>query len=224
LDFKHAKTIAKFIMLSIAGAIATKFIDQVWLFLTDLGNKSDLHFEEWQAIVGIIALVISGAIGLQLILHFKSCREKQKLTKNITLEDILDDLINEIELFIKNWERGIPLLTGGGYRGEIESKAMWRNRKKIRRHATEIRKKTNSLRNQITGIETDVISQINENLDRMVVFGLEVEEIFELQETIQQSLKLDPNKMERLVSEGDSITQEFKRHIAGLEKLRRHLP
>jgi hypothetical protein len=146
----------------------------------------------------------------------------RQITKRKKADDKLDDLLKEIESFISKWRRSAFLKVC--YRRDIETKAMWGNRGKISEHSKEISKRIKLLRSlQITDLKLN-LEELEKIVDRMVDLGLEVKETFESIQSIEQSLKSEPNKINQLLMEGDSIAKDLIDIIPRLEKLRRDLP
>jgi archaellum component FlaC len=57
-----------------------------------------------------------------------------------------------------------------------------------------------------------------------VDLGLEVESTFQTTKAIKWALENEPNRIKRLVSEGDNICNDLITVISQLEKSRKHLP
>jgi hypothetical protein len=135
-----------------------------------------------------------------------------------TYDSKLDELILEIELFIRKWRTSTFLKTC--YRRDIELKGMWGNRGKIREHSRQISKKIRPLQNlHIGGIDT-TISLLSSITDKMVDLGLEVETTFQSAKKIAEISKSEPNKIKHLISDGDKICHDLNDIISRLEKSR----
>ena len=159
---------------------------------------------------------IRGKSQNQDITEYVSDRSKPKRRLISTTESKLDDLIQELDFFIEKWRKS----TFGKvcYRKDIEAKAMWQNRGKIREHSREIRKKTKPLR-RLQGFKP-TLDSLEDIVDKMVDFGLEVESTFETTKTINEALQTEPNRINRLMSEGDRICEDLTNIVSQFEKLR----
>ena len=131
-------------------------------------------------------------------------------------EPNLGDLLKEIEFFIQKWRKSTFLKVC--YRREIEMKSMWQNRGKIREHSREIRQRIRPLR-RLQGSKP-TLDSLENIINRMVDLGLEVESTFETTKTINEALQTEPNRINRLMYEGDRICEDLTNIVSQLEKLR----
>ncbi len=133
-----------------------------------------------------------------------------------TSESHIDDIIKEIEDFIKKWREGPKIVAG--YRTEIEMRRMYLNRGKIKEYSTKIRKKTKPLRG-LSDSKT-IPDSLETILNKMFVLGQEIESTFASNLTSSELLKIDQNKIDHLVSEGDNICRELMEVASQFERLR----
>ena len=133
-----------------------------------------------------------------------------------TSESKLDDLINEIDSFIVGWREGSGILAG--YRTYIQKRRMFTTRKKIKEHSTKIRRKIKPLR-RLSYSKTTLDSLIT-ILDKMFAFGQEIESTFVSNISSSELLRMEQDRIDRLVSEGDNICKELMDVVSKLESLR----
>jgi hypothetical protein len=112
------------------------------------------------------------------------------------------------------------LKVGDCYKRAIEMKTMWKNRQKIREHSKNIRNKIKPLRSLQTQSLKEVLECLESIIDKMVDLGLEVESTFETTKTIKIDLESEPNKINRLILDGDNICRDLTNIVSQLEKLR----
>lgn len=98
-------------MLSV---VLTKFFEPVWLFFQNAFSTQKIHFDVFGAIVGVTSIVVITAIAVYLILKLTKPENKQKITS----EDYLDDLLKKLQNFKHRWNWGIPFWSKG-YKKQI---------------------------------------------------------------------------------------------------------
>lgn len=177
----------------------------------------------------LIYFLITGIVTPIGILLWKAVSRPQEFgikskDQQNTAESRLDELLDEIDSFRKKWNKGIPLLTSG-YRYQIIRKTIWsQNPKKIREHSQKLQQKIKSVRQLKPYLEMNMFTSLGNVVDRIAVLGAEVESVFMTVRSEKEALSSDPQKIEKLVADGDKISDELKSFIPQLEKLRKHLP
>jgi uncharacterized membrane protein len=133
-----------------------------------------------------------------------------------TSESKLDDLIKEIDSFVIGWREGSGILAG--YRTYIQKRKMFTTRKKIKEHSTKIRKKIKPLRR--LSYSKTILDSLIIILDKMFALGQEIESTFASNISSNELLRMEQDRIDHLVSEGDNICQELMDVVSKLESLR----
>jgi hypothetical protein len=178
--------------------------------------------------INLVDYVTQVAVGLTLVAFgivywtFKPYIDRRVANQHVeikprtTSKSKLDELIQEIEDFIKKWSKGPSL--GVSYRMDIEERAMMGNREKIKEYSEEIYSKINRLR-RFRGSKA-TLDSLETVADKMSNLGKEVSSTFGREVTRNQLLGMEQNRIDRLVSEGDTICRELEDIVSQLKKLR----
>ncbi len=219
----NVKTIGLFVIEGIFGAVIVALLGPVFTFFINLITSQKIPTNEILAVTGIVMIIVFAIIAYSLVMKLKNYLVARKKPTDTTAEYLFDDLLKEIEKFIRKWKKGPPFVSG--YRRQIELKSMWGDRVKIGKHETEIRTAVRALRNAIINEQVwkllDLLDSIEVTLNKMVDLGSEVEIIFETQKDIKNTR---PEKFGKLLSRGNIIRDELSIHKANLKKLRGTLP
>ena len=191
-------------MSSVLGPIKT--------FVVNKFSSQNVPVNDILAIIGITAIVIFTATAYYLILQLRNYLNKRK-SQGI-VENNLNSLIHDIEDFIKKWR--VTRFLRLSYKREIQGKSMWGNRFMIRKHTITIRNSAKNLK-VLVDENNNLFTSLDETIDRMVDFGLELELVFETVGNIKQTTE---SKFNELVSEGVNICDKLRNTILELEKLR----
>jgi hypothetical protein len=196
----------------ILGFFIAKFLEPVWLLLLNAFSTQQIPFDIFGAFLGLISIVLTTAIAVYLIIKFTKHPHRQ----TVTVEDYLDDLIIKLQAFKHRWNWGIPFWSKG-YKRQIPRRVI--SHKKVRNHATEIRRAIRSLREHLPGENTKipaVLASLDTIIDSMVDFSTELENTFD----ILNVNDIPADRLKELVSAGEEIRERISRHLDSLDKLR----
>lgn len=196
MDSINAKTIGLMILEGIVGAVIAALLGPVFALLINVFTPHSVPANELLAIVGIVAIAAFAIIGYSLIHRLRNyLTSKKQKPIDPNPEFLFDELLKEIEKFIRKWKKGPPFVSG--YRRQIELKSMWGDRVKIGKHETGIRTAVKALRSAIISEQVwkllDSLDSIEVTLNKLVDLSSEVEMIFETQKDIN---KTNPEKFE----------------------------
>lgn len=237
---KHAKTIGLLITQGVFGYFIAIFLDEIKLFLMNIGINESINFDVLKVILFIIGIAGVSIISYILLSQLHRYKRKERKLDPITNNNIkteysstkqkipyrkstpdskLSDLIDEIELFINKWY--IETFLNPNYRKKIIKRWLKSDRKminKIKEHPREISRKIIPLKKLNIMEAESTLNLLNEIVDRMTKLGIEVESIF-------QTVKSYPEqeKVNKIISDGDSICEDLRIVKEQLEKLRKNL-
>ena len=212
----------------IAASILSGIGTDSWTFIKNVLTNSSLFssINVWQIIsyvLGIFGIILLVSALLQnksdKRLHISKEDYKNKVFSSLepnTNESKLDQDLSEIEFCIERWNR--RAFMKNGYRREIEIKTIWKNVPKIREHSQKIKKKLKLLRNAHSRDHVTWQS-VDEIADRIAKLGVDVESVFQYK-LVKEINKTPQDKINKLLSDGDSICDDLKSIILKLEKLR----
>lgn len=173
------------------------------------------------ALLALIPLIVVFAFQPEISKLLKRSQKEieSNITESFSPENKLDDMLIELRRFARDWNRRSPWKTG--YRRLIESRQIWLYLDRVSEQAQRIQRKIKPL--QSIAINASTLSNLSNVADRMVDLGLEIETTFQTIKLEKESLKADPNKIQKLILDGDKIFADLKPIISELEKLRKKL-
>ncbi|TAK16388.1 MAG: hypothetical protein EPO37_08555 [Nitrosarchaeum sp.] len=132
-----------------------------------------------------------------------------------TRENILDNALNEIRRFVKDWGKRVPWDTG--YRRLISRKEICRYSDRISLQAQRLQRTIKPIRELKISNSKTTIDNFSNVLDELIELGAEIET------NCSSELKDDSDKLRKMISDGEKIISDFKHVIIELEKLRKKL-
>lgn len=212
----------------LVASILFAIITDSWGFIKKVLTDSSLVYS-----INVLQIIpyVLGIIGIILVivalLQNKS-EKRQRITEENhgdgafswlepkTNESKLDQVLHEIEFFIERWNS--RAFRKRGYRREIEIKTLNKNTSKIREHSQKIKKKLNLLRKAHS---RDYVTwqSVDDIADRIAKLGVDTESVFQ-HKLMKEINKTPQDKINQLLSNGDSICDDLKSIILKLEKLR----
>ncbi|MGB6784928.1 MAG: hypothetical protein WBE60_03500 [Nitrosotalea sp.] len=149
-------------------------------------------------------------------------KEQQELYKEKPQKSKLEDLIQELDAFRKKWSkrRGWKI----GYRSNIQDRNMGKGTiEELREKSRQIQWKIKYFKELEIADSQNVLIPLEQIADRITAFTLEIESTFQ-DKYLKEAKKIESEKINRLLLDGDRINGELKLLIQQLESLIRKLP
>lgn len=161
-------------------------------------------------------LLVGGGILAVIMAGYKI----KKSSISQTAEYKLNDLIKELHLFNKKWNKGVPFVSSG-YRKQILKKTIWeQNPEKIRNASVKIKRKNAQLKELKIKNASTTLTSVTNISDNIAKLGVDIENIFLTLRQEKEALQENPKILDEYVDEGDQICQNIHSVIVDLEKLR----
>jgi hypothetical protein len=208
--------------------IITTLLDPIKGFILNNFTSQNFPINDFIAGVGIFAIVGFTAIAVLLILQLRNYLVNRSLDIVITEKNPnqkLDELIQEIEDFTNRWQFGTGMLSS--YRRQIEMNSIVLDHKELSRinnYDSDIYPKIKSVRDIGVPNINNTLDSLEQTIDKLIQFGSEMKRVYWSGKQLKVIMASQPQIKDKLISDGDKISDEFNATLVQLRMLRKHLP
>lgn len=207
--------------------ILNLLLDPIKGFILNKFTSQNYPINDFIAAVGISLIVATTATAVLLILQLRNYLVNRSLDIVITEKNSnqkLDELIQEIEDFTNRWQFGTGMLSS--YRRQIEMNSLVLDHKELRRinnYDSNIYPKIKSVRDiGVLGIN-NTLDSLERTIDKLIQLGSEMKKVYWSNKKFKIILESEPQIKDKLISDGDKISDEFDSTLVQLRMLRKHL-